>query len=324
LRKCGIADVRDLVVALVGGAVDSVVFGLAAVLCRRIFCAASDHNFEVFTRGQFERTVSRRSAQQQSTAVVSMLRKSSRKSSSLSSQRNIAPPDDGIIMEEGAGPDLQAEARRHRAGMALALDVQKRVAVENKAARRRSRRRASVEAFGGRGGAVAGGSAPPSILEVDEAGPDVKAEARRRRKSSSFDARERLRRASTVSILATVGTRCRATVDALEGGGAVAGGAESIESSADGAAPPADERDSHRLSNLEITAEAQPKEDAARAFLFDRRQEEAEAEAAARVEAEAKVEAMLVELRKIGSIAAVASQRARLWAGRHQGPQPQL
>lgn len=231
------------------------------------------------------------------TAVVSMLRKSSRKSSSSSSQRNIAPPDDGIIMEEGAGPDLQAEARRHRAGMALALDVQKRVAVENKAARRRSRRRASVEAFGGGGGAVAGGSAPPSILEVDEAGPDVKAEARRRRKSSSFDARERLRRASTVSILATVGTRCRATVDALEGGGAVAG----IESSADGAAPPADERDSHRLSNLEITAEAQAKEDAARAFLFDRRQEEAEAEAAARMEAEAKVEAMLVELRKIVS-----------------------
>ena len=288
-------------------------------------------NNEVFTRGRFERTVQRfkTSAQQQSTAVVSMLRKSSRKSSSSSSQRNIAPPDDGIIMEEGAGPDLQAEARRHRAGMALALDVQKRVAVENKAARRRSRRRASVEAFGGGGGAVAGGSAPPSILEVDEAGPDVKAEARRRRKSSSFDARERLRRASTVSILATlnsatVGTRCRATVDALEGGGAVAGGAESIESSADGAAPPADERDSHRLSNLEITAEAQAKEDAARAFLFDRRQEEAEAEAAARMEAEAKVEAMLVELRKIGSIAAVASQRARLWAGRHQGPQPQL
>ena len=96
--------------------------------------------------------------------------------------------------------------------------------------------------------------------------------------------------------------------------------------------PPADDQDSRRLSNRcarrlsnsEIAAEAQAEGGAARALRLDRRREEAEAEAAARAEAEAKVEVMLVELRKIGSIAAVSSQRARLWAGRHHGPQPQL
>ena len=246
------------------------------------------------------------------------MRKSSRKS--VSSERYIAPPDDGVMEDvDGDGPDLQAEARRQRAAEEQGRALQKRVAVENKAARRRSRRRASVEALEGgavAGGAAAGGAAPPpdvETLQVEEAGSDVKAEARRRRKSSSFNARERLRKASTVAILTTVGTRRRASaVDALEGGGAVAGGAVVGGAVMSGAPPPADDQD------------AQAEGDAARALRLDRRREEAEAEAAARAEAEAKVEVMLVELRKIGSIAAVSSQRARLWAGRHHGPQPQL
>ena len=143
------------------------------------------------------------------------------------------------------------------------MDVQKRDAVESKPARRLSRRRASVQALEGGGGAVAGGA-----------------------------------------------------VAAGAAGGAVAGRAASP---ADNRADNPNDRDGRRLSdrsarrlpvsNSLITAAAQAE---------IRRREETAAEAAARTEG------ALVQLRKIGTIAAVASQRAKLWAGHHHGPQPQL
>ena len=82
-----------------------------------------------------------------------------RKSRSSPSERYLAPPDDGIVEEEEeAVPDLLAKARRRGASVALSMDVQKRDAPESKPARRLSRRRASVQALEGGGGAVAGGA----------------------------------------------------------------------------------------------------------------------------------------------------------------------
>ena len=166
------------------------------------------------------------------------------------------------------------------------------------------------------GGAVAGG-AMAGDAEENKA-------ARRLSRRRASVAVQALEGGGLVSILAAAGTRRRGTVDAVgESGRVEAGGAESAGAASGGASPPADDpndRDGRRLSDrsarrLQVSNSLI---EAAAAQAEDRRREETDAEAAARAEG------ALVKLRKIGTIAAVASQRAKLWAGRHYGPQPQL
>lgn len=163
--------------------------------------------------------------------------------------------------------------------------------------------------------------APPEdgiVVEEEEAVPDLQAKARRRGASVALSLDVQKHDAAENKPVRRLSRR-RASVQALEqgGGGAVAGGAASGGAPASPADNPND-RDGRRLSdrsarrlpvsNSLITAAAQAE---------DRRREETDVEAAARAEG------ALVKLRKIGTIAAVASQRAKLWAGRHHAPQPQ-